>query len=228
MDDIFLTFIHIYSGTFFYTKNMIDEGYIKYNIHWDRAEALPTFLLTDIEIWRKKMYDAGLIGFDSTLKVGYGNISIRHPENPAQFIISGTQTGHLAALTPEHYTVVTAYDIPGNSLHCEGPIKASSESLTHAAVYELNPDFQAVIHIHSLAMWTELLHQIPTTSEEVPYGTPEMAFEVARLYRETSLSEGKLFAMAGHQDGLVAFGVSLEEAGVILLKRVTSHDHKNK
>jgi ribulose-5-phosphate 4-epimerase/fuculose-1-phosphate aldolase len=168
------------------------------------------------------MYDAGLIGFDKKLNVGYGNISIRHPENPAQFIISGTQTGHFADLTSEDYTLVTAYDIPANHLHCKGPIKASSESLTHAAVYELNPAFQAVIHIHSLPMWEKLLHQAPTTSVDVPYGTPEMAFEVARLYRETTLPEEKLFAMAGHQDGLVAFGESLEEAGGRLEKRFVS------
>lgn len=197
---------------------MTDEGYIKYQIHWDRAEALPNFLLSEIQIWRKKMYDAALIGFDEKLQVGYGNISIRHPEAPDQFIISGTQTGHLADLTAAHYTLVTSYDIPGNQLHCQGPIKASSESLTHTAVYELNPQFQAVIHIHHRQMWEKLLHEVPTTSEKVPYGTPEMAFEVARLYRETKLPEMKLFAMAGHQDGIVAFGENLTEAGEGLLR----------
>lgn len=203
-------------------KLMIDEGYIKYQIHWDRAAALPNFLLKEIQVWRKKMYDAGLIGFDKKLNVGYGNISIRHPENPAQFIISGTQTGHLPALTSDHYTLVTAYDIPANQLRCAGPIKASSESLTHAAVYDLNPDFQAVIHIHHRPMWHKSLNRLPTTSIEVPYGTPEMAFEVARLYRDTALPAEKLFAMAGHQDGLVAFGESLEEAGGRLEKRFVS------
>lgn len=196
---------------------MTDEGYIKYQIHWKKSEALPNFLLEEIQLWRRKMYDAGLIGFDPRLQVGFGNISIRHPEDQEQFIISGTQTGHLKALESAHYTLVTSYNIPVNELYCEGPVKASSESLTHAAVYELNAAFQAVIHVHSREMWQKLIHRVPTTSDQVPYGTPEMAFEVARLYRETSLPEGKLFVMAGHQDGLVAFGKSLEEAGEKIL-----------
>ncbi len=196
---------------------MLDEGYIKYQIEWIKAEPLPESLLTELHFWRKKMYEKGLIGFDEKLGVGYGNISLRHPDNPDQFIISGTQTGHLSDLNAMHYTLVTRYDIAANRLRCEGPIQASSESLTHAAVYGLHPDLQAVIHIHDAVLWKRLLHKIPTTSRLVPYGTPEMAFEVGRLYRESTLAAGRLFVMAGHQDGLVSFGSELAEAGEIIL-----------
>jgi hypothetical protein len=47
----------------------------------------------------------------------------------------------------------------------------------------------------------------------VAYGTTAMATEVGRLYRETSLAEGRVLAMGGHEDGIIAFGRTPEEAG---------------
>ena len=47
---------------------------------------------------------------------------------------------------------------------------------------------------------------VPTTGAEVAYGTPEMAMEVRRLYQEGELPRRRLMAMAGHEEGLVAFG----------------------
>ncbi len=47
---------------------------------------------------------------------------------------------------------------------------------------------------------------------EVPYGTPEMAREVQRLFRETDVRARRIFAMAGHKDGIVAFGQDFREA----------------
>jgi hypothetical protein len=46
----------------------------------------------------------------------------------------------------------------------------------------------------------------------VPYGTPEMAREVQRLFRETDVRNWNIFAMAGHGDGIVAFGRDFREA----------------
>ena len=52
----------------------------------------------------------------------------------------------------------------------------------------------------------------PATEPDVPYGTPEMAREVQRLFRETDVRNWKIFAMAGHRDGIVAFGHDFREA----------------
>ena len=99
-----------------------------------------------------------------------------------------------------------------NSLTCEGPVKASSESLTHAAVYESDNFANAVIHIHNKSLWEKLLNVLPATSPEIEYGTPAMAEEVKRLFKETDLIEKKIFVMAGHEEGIVSFGRNLEEA----------------
>ncbi len=165
------------------------------------------------------MHDRKFIGYDAKQEVGYGNISHRH-HNSDQFLISGTQTGHLEQLAPEHFSLVTTYDLANNKLQCHGPIQASAESLTHAALYNISTEINAVIHIHNVDMWETLKHQIPTSSEAVPYGTPEMAFEMQRLYRETEFSKHKMAVMGGHYEGLIAFGASVENAVATVLQHV--------
>jgi len=196
---------------------MYDEGYIKYNIDWKKAGKLPAHLLQDLNAWRAKLYQVKGIGYYEHLQVGYGNISCKHPQNATQFIISGTQTGHLAQLTPAHYALVSAYDITANYLCCKGPIKASSEALTHAAVYALSDTYTAVMHIHHKALWEALLYKVPTTHPDIPYGTPQMAEEIKRLYEtDKDQSLPKIVAMAGHEEGIISFGCSLEEAFDVL------------
>ncbi len=191
----------------------IDEGYIKFTINWIKDEPIDGELIKEVNAWRNTMYELGFIGFYKEAKVGYGNISVK---NSGEIVISGTQTGHLPILTNQHYTVIKEYNVAANTLTCKGPIKASSESLTHAAVYELNPKYQAVIHIHHKKMWEELLYKIPTTAKNIPYGTPEMAYEIKRLFETTALKKGKFLAMAGHDEGLIAFGKNLDEAGAVI------------
>lgn len=198
----------------------LDEGYVKYSCTWEEAQPLPQSELSELNHWRSRMYDLGMIGYYPDLGVGYGNISQRYPGEGARFIISGTQTGHLKTLHPAHYTRVVAYSISENRLQCRGPIRASSESLTHAAVYELSDAYQGVIHAHDAKAWKRLCGNIPTTRAEVPYGSPEMAEEVHRLYKEEDLAKWRIFAMAGHEEGLVAFGNTLQEAAEVLIEHV--------
>ena len=54
---------------------------------------------------------------------------------------------------------------------------------------------------------------IPITDASVPYGTPAMAAEVARLYATSDMAQRRIFSMGGHEDGIVAFGESAEDSG---------------
>lgn len=189
---------------------MIDEGYTKYACDWRRGLPLPDETIADVNACRNRLYDAGLVGYYEQHGVGFGNLSIRG--SGGGFIISGTQTGHLARTDARHWSLVTGYEIDKNSITCEGPVQASSEALTHAAIYELDPDIQAIAHVHSGALWHKLLDRIPTTSPDVPYGTPEMAREFYRLYQETELGNSGVAVMAGHEEGLVAIGGNIREA----------------
>ena len=149
--------------------------------------------------------------------IGYGNISCRYKHN---FIISGSGTGKLKHLTNEHYTTVTNYSIKENALTAAGPVIASSESLTHAMIYKTQPAINAVFHVHHFALWEKLFHKIPTTDIDVAYGTPAMANEIVRLFKETDLASEKIFVMGGHQEGIVSFGKNANEAGKLLLAAV--------
>ncbi|MBI1183806.1 class II aldolase/adducin family protein [bacterium] len=188
---------------------MIDEGYIKYTQHFIEDQPVHLDEIKEINAVRTRLYQKKLIGaYDDV--IGYGNISKKNDDGT--LLISGTQTGQIAQLDARHYTTIVSYDIEKNSLTCRGPIKASSESLTHAAVYELSPEIKAVIHIHSAELWKKHLHILPTTAPEITYGTPEMALEVKRLYREGPLKETHIMIMAGHEEGIFTFGRNFKEA----------------
>ena len=194
---------------------MKETGVIKFNCKWIKAAPQASDLLFNINNWRDKIFELGFIGLNDE-DIGYGNISIRL--NQKEFIISGSATGKLKELTYEHYTKVINYDLDKNSITAEGPILASSESLTHAAIYECDKNVNAIIHIHNTKLWNELMNKVPTTNKDVEYGTPAMAMEMKRLYNETNLRNEKIIVMAGHQDGIISFGKDLNEAGNLLLK----------
>ena len=199
---------------------MIDEGYTKYHCDWRETPALRPELINELNIWRNRLYDAGLIGFYETHGVGYGNLSVRSHAG-RQFIITGTGTGQVRRADARHYVRVTDYDIDDNRVVCEGPVPASSEALTHAAIYELDAGIGAVAHVHSPELWNQLMHRVPATAENVSYGTPDMAREFERLYRETDLCMTGVAVMAGHAEGVVAFGADMEQAAGRILGRLS-------
>ncbi|WP_293079929.1 class II aldolase/adducin family protein [Okeania sp. SIO3B5] len=194
---------------------VMDEGVIKYQCHWVKEEPVASDSITDLMKKRDFMYSLGLIGVYEN-GIGFGNVSQRINDSN-QFIITGTQTAHLEILGPEFYTVVTDFNIEENSLTCCGPVKASSESLTHAAIYYYQPEIMGIIHIHNSRLWQELMYKVPTSNQEVPYGTPQMAKEIFRLFDEEKLGVEKILVMAGHEDGIISFGKNLDEAANILL-----------
>jgi ribulose-5-phosphate 4-epimerase/fuculose-1-phosphate aldolase len=192
----------------------MDEGYIKFNCTWIHKELEPLKEMTSINNWRERFYEKGLIGvYDNG--IGFGNMSMRLTDS--KILITGSATGVHSSLNENHFSIVTAYNLLDNSVVCEGAIKASSESLTHAALYDCDKKINAVIHIHHLGKWKSLLNKVPTTNIEVPYGTPEMAFEIQRLFRETTVASEKIIVMGGHKEGIISFGETIEEASSILL-----------
>jgi len=195
---------------------MLDEGYIKFQGNWQSAPPLPDAVLQPLFHWRQEMYRLGLIGaYDNG--IGFGNISMRYGQ-PGQFIISGTATGNHATLTAEHFTLVSRVIPQQNQLWCKGPIMASSESMSHAAIYEHCPEVNGVIHIHNLHMWQQLMHKVPTTDATAPYGSPEMVSSIVELLENTNLRQERLFVMEGHKEGVFAFGKDLPAAAERIMK----------
>jgi ribulose-5-phosphate 4-epimerase/fuculose-1-phosphate aldolase len=199
----------------------IDEGYIKYKSFWTKAPVPNAAATEELDTWRQPLLAAGLIGHYEELGIGYGNISIRCGE-PGQFLISGTQTGHLERTDKTHYSLVTSYNTHANIVCSVGPVQASSEAMTHAAIYGLDGRIGAIVHGHSRALWRSLLNRLPTTGAKVAYGTPQMADEFRRLYRDTEFRQTGLAVMAGHEEGILSFGTTLEEAARKILALLES------
>lgn len=192
-----------------------DEGYVKFRAIWERAAALPAPNIAELTHWRDEMYRRQLIGAYEN-GIGFGNISQRFEGN--QFIISGTATGHLPHLGPAHFTVVTDFDVQQNTVYCRGAILASSESMSHAIIYQACPTVHAVIHVHHAAAWERLLDQVPTTVQGATYGSPEMANSILNLLKNNDLSQKKIFVMRSHPEGIFVFGETLERAVAVLLE----------
>ncbi len=197
---------------------MVDEGVIKYRLTHREAGPLLDHDYRYLHKWHQIFKAKGILGQDPARYggLGFGNLSERIGKN--KFLISGTQTGGLDRLKPEHYALVTAVDLQNNRVEAQGTVKPSSESLTHAAVYSIDEGIQYVFHVHSPEIWQardEL--GIAQTGEDVAYGTAEMAKEMLRLYREEGFADGNILAMAGHEDGIISFAESDDEAGDIIL-----------
>jgi L-ribulose-5-phosphate 4-epimerase len=200
-----------------------ETGSIKFSCE-QVAVKIPRFAgFVELNRYRRKLRDLGMIGVDAG-GVGFGNLSVRNGSS-SRFYITGSATGMIPELAPMDYAKVVAYDFARNWLRCEGSVVASSESLTHAAVYESDPNTRAIIHCHDMKLWAALLDRAPTTPKKVEYGTPEMAYAVRRLLEITDVRNRRIFVMAAHEGGLVTFGKDLEEAfGVLRRKRTELND----
>lgn len=194
-----------------------DEGYVKYQTKHTEAPDLEHVLLKEIDAARTVLHDLGLIGIYPN-GIGFGNLSFR--VKGTLFIISGSATGGKRILGESGYCMVTAFDVDKNLVECEGPIQASSEAMTHGAVYAENPDVQCVIHVHNRTLFERLLSRDwPHTPKDAAYGTPAMARAIAELVRTTPGPQA-LFALAGHDEGIVAYGPSIEKTKQLLITTV--------
>jgi hypothetical protein len=194
----------------------VPEGYAKFRCTWIEAPVeIPPVLLESLGRWRGRLKALGLIGALSD-GVGFGNISARLA---AGFVITGSATGALERLEARHYAVVEEARAGENWLRCRGLSRASSESLSHAAVYDALAPAGAVIHVHSEPMWERLRDRLATTPASAEYGTPEMAAAIAGLARAMGpAAMPAAVVMGGHRDGVIAYGASLDDAGSLLVE----------
>ena len=190
--------------------------YVKFTYERPGAEIGRFDQLADLNVCRQKLLKLRLMGLDSS-GIGFGNLSVRD-DATRNFYITGSATGGLPELTSRDCVRVVGYDFARNWVSYEGAAIPSSESLTHAAIFESNPSTSAVIHCHDSVLWEALLDRAPTTSKAVAYGTPEMAYEIMRLFKGNDVPSRKILVMAGHEAGIVTFGKNLEDAFNILMR----------
>jgi len=194
----------------------MNEGYIKFAVHLTKGALPDNAALLHLNEVRTGLHDSGLIGVLPD-GIGYGNVSVRM-DGSDKFIVSGTATGGKRVLAPEDYCLVDRFDVDRNEVFCTGQINASAESMSHGSVYRANPAIRCVIHVHHRDLFCFMLAgKYLRTAAQAAYGTPEIAHETERLVREAGTSQG-IFAMAGHEDGIIAYGADVQQAARLLLE----------
>ena len=197
------------------------EGVIKFQLDFVEGPAPVEKLLVELNAWRSVFKRHGLLGQDPQRYGGYGfgNLSRRLPQPHGDaFVISGTQTGHLHALRPEHYATVIACSPESNHLQATGQIKPSSEALSHGILYRSAPGIKWVMHLHSPDIFRLRARlNLPCTCPDADYGTPAMAAEILALVQSHDREEPGLLVMTGHQDGILAYGPSAQATGELVI-----------
>jgi hypothetical protein len=196
------------------------EGVIKFALDFTPGAAPAAGLLHELDAWRAIFVALGLLGQDTRryAGLGFGNLSRRLPGRDGAFIISGTQTGDLPRLAPEHYATVTGCDPQANSLRATGPVKPSSEALSHGILYASTPHTDWVMHLHSPEIFSHAQTLgLPVTDPAIAYGTPRMAEAILQLARNCAAQHPQLLVMGGHQDGILAFGAKADAVGALVV-----------
>ena len=193
------------------------EGFVKFNCHWNQSgPVISDEQFEIINYWREILFNMDLIGAYEN-GVGFGNISMRVGSGN-QFVITGSATGEIPELEPGHYVKVNSFNIDDNAVQCIGPLKASSESLTHAAIYVSDPGSKAVVRVHNIELRNKRIHKVPRTNPSMDYGTIGLAKDILRLFRESDVFEKRIIIMAGDRAGILSFGHDMDEAVNVLLQ----------
>jgi ribulose-5-phosphate 4-epimerase/fuculose-1-phosphate aldolase len=198
---------------------MNEEAVIRFHFEQDIASACQESDVEELKKWRRELLARSLVGQQPGRYggFGYGNLSKRMPDGT--ILITGSQTGHLEALTPAHYARVLDFDPDQNWVRSEGQTSPSSETMTHLAVYRSDAMVGFVFHTHSPEIWqarSEL--NLPTTDPRFECGTVDLFHEVQRLLQNPSFRMRGILAMGGHRDGILTWGKTADEAGSLLLR----------
>ncbi|MFH1788748.1 MAG: class II aldolase/adducin family protein [Candidatus Altiarchaeota archaeon] len=134
-----------------------------------------------------------------------GNISARSGDG---FLIKrgGVSFGDVSA---SDFVFVSRFDFDGNTAYVDGSLEPSSESPTHALVYERFPTVGAVVHLHDEVVLKSPQKAIALgaieTGEVADYGTLKLALGVA-----AALEQSSYVLIRNH--GIITVGGDLDEA----------------
>ena len=187
------------------------EGVIKFQIEkWEESGPVDAAVYGEIEKARKRLYQMNFIGHNPEYNLGFGNISSRL--NAGDFVITGSQTGHLENLDGSYYSIINGYNFENNSVCGRGPAKPSSESLSHAALYHSSAKINTVIHIHASRLWNRLYDTHPCyTPVNAEYGSIELYNSLTELMTGQKTSLPAVIVMRGHEDGIIIGAGSVDD-----------------
>ena len=89
------------------------------------------------------LVDANRILAEEGIVDGFGHVSVRHPENPARYLLS-------RSIAPELVTAddIIEFDLDSAPINANGP-QPYHERFIHGEIYKVRPDVNAVVNAHS-------------------------------------------------------------------------------
>lgn len=198
-------------------RDDLAEGTIRfaYGLEPPDGPVAPAQVLHALRGWRSVLRRLGLVGQtpDRYGGLGFGNLSGRDPDDPGQFLITASQTAGAPDLEEGDLVRILHSSTARFWVDALGHQPPSSETLTHAMIYDADPAVGWVLHGHSPDIWQRAEELgLPATPPSVPYGSPDMVDAVAALldaHRERPL----VFVTLGHEDGVFACGATAAAAG---------------
>ncbi len=197
------------------------EGVIRfaYDLRNPDGAATEESLRDTLAAWRTIFRRLGILGQEPGRYggFGFGNLSVRDPEHPDEFVITASQTSGQKRFKDSDLVRITGCNLERFWVDAVGRKPPSSETLTHAMVYAADHRVQWVFHVHSPEIWARAEQlAIPCTAQEVAYGSTDMVRAVAELLQKHQ-SRPLLFATLGHEDGVFACGPTARDAGGLVV-----------
>jgi HCOMODA/2-hydroxy-3-carboxy-muconic semialdehyde decarboxylase len=192
-----------------------------------------TTLLADPSLLRDLVLANKILAHEGVVDA-FGHVSIRHPDNPGQFIIA-------RALGPE---LVTEHDLQAFTLDGElaggNPERPYAERVIHGAVYEARPDVMAVCHNHAPSVipfsvtgvpLRPISHTAASIGAEIPvwdiadgFGETDMLVRTMAQARSlaTALGARTVALMRGHGSVVAGPNVRAVTSSCVYLERNAS------
>lgn len=196
---------------------MAKSEVIKFNCKFE-STTIPEFsVIQELNLIRKYLFNNRLFGINED-GISYGNISAYCDElmeyysaysNKIKFIITASGACGREKFLMDDYSAVVDYDFAKNYVHCIGKHIASSESLTHAAIYNSENKAKFVVHLHNQKIWSQNFNKLLTTDADIEYGTPELAFNIMELLRDSKNTK-PVIILGGHPDGVLIWDTNTQ------------------
>jgi ribulose-5-phosphate 4-epimerase/fuculose-1-phosphate aldolase len=188
----------------------MSESYsgVKFSTVFLKKEIPQHPLLDELKSWCHLFHEKGLA--PPYPGGSYGNLSFRTGAH--SFIITGTCIGLKDVISNDCFVEVVNCDVTKKEVLINGLRAPSSESFMHWLLYQTRSDMNAVFHGHNeLLVKNANTLNIQETPQELPYGTTELAENMAKIMEHTSFG-----MMKAH--GFVALGSDMSEAGNLALQ----------
>jgi ribulose-5-phosphate 4-epimerase/fuculose-1-phosphate aldolase len=153
----------------------------------------------------------------------YGHISVRHPDRPDRFFLSGSRSPELVTLDD-----IIEYDLDCNPIDQRGRAQYTERPI-HGGIYKSRPDVQSVIHNHAYEIipftvakgvkLRPILHTSAGLGATIPvwdirdkFGDTNLLVTTAAQGKDLAdaLAKNRIVLMRGH--GSAVSGISIQDA----------------